>query len=76
MSLLYQLLPLLQCLRYIQDRYLPDKAIDLVDEAASRAAMDGSRRKRQKETSVLHKGEREYWKEIRAASAAHEAVSE
>src|SRR3546814_6448637 len=26
--------------RYITDRYLPDKAIDLVDEAASRLAME------------------------------------
>ena len=26
--------------RYITDRFLPDKAIDLVDEAASRVAMD------------------------------------
>ena len=69
-------MPVLNRLRYIQDRFLPDKAIDLVDEAASRAAMDGSKRKRQRETSVLHKGVGEYWKEIRAASAAHEAVSE
>ncbi len=29
--------------RYITDRYLPDKAIDLIDEAASRVRMIGSR---------------------------------
>ena len=29
--------------RYITDRYLPDKAIDLIDEAASRVRMAGSR---------------------------------
>ena len=29
--------------RYINDRYLPDKAIDLIDEAASRVRMDGLR---------------------------------
>ncbi|HEY0615404.1 MAG TPA: ATP-dependent Clp protease ATP-binding subunit, partial [Candidatus Elarobacter sp.] len=30
--------------RYIADRYLPDKAIDVVDEAAAGAAMHGDRR--------------------------------
>src|SRR6202790_1538791 len=30
--------------RYIADRYLPDKAIDVMDEAASAAAMRGERR--------------------------------
>ena len=29
--------------RYITDRYLPDKAVDLIDEAASRVRMAGSR---------------------------------
>lgn len=29
--------------RYISDRYLPDKAIDLIDEAASRAKVSGNR---------------------------------
>ena len=29
--------------RYIPDRYLPDKAVDLIDEAASRVRMAGSR---------------------------------
>jgi ATP-dependent Clp protease ATP-binding subunit ClpC len=29
--------------RYINDRYLPDKAIDLIDEAASRVRMEGLR---------------------------------
>jgi ATP-dependent Clp protease ATP-binding subunit ClpA len=28
--------------RYITDRFLPDKAIDLIDEAASRAALSSS----------------------------------
>ncbi|CAI5496347.1 unnamed protein product [Closterium sp. Naga37s-1] len=62
--------------RYIPDRFLPDKAIDLVDEAASRAVIDGFRRNRQRETSVLHRGPEEYWRAIRAAQAAINAVDE
>ncbi|CAI5460147.1 unnamed protein product [Closterium sp. Yama58-4] len=62
--------------RYIPDRFLPDKAIDLVDEAASRAVIDGFRRNRQRETSVLHRGPEEYWRAIRAAHAAINAVEE
>ncbi|CAI7897110.1 unnamed protein product [Closterium sp. NIES-53] len=62
--------------RYIPDRFLPDKAIDLVDEAASRAVIDGFRRNRQRETSVLHRGPEEYWRAIRAAQAAINAVEE
>ena len=31
--------------RYITDRYLPDKAIDLLDEAAACASINSSRRK-------------------------------
>jgi len=27
--------------RYIADRYLPDKAVDLIDEAATRCRIDG-----------------------------------
>ncbi|CAI5535496.1 unnamed protein product [Closterium sp. Naga37s-1] len=62
--------------RYISDRFLPDKAIDLVDEAASRAVIDGFRWNRQRETSVLHRGPEEYWRAIRAAQAAINAVEE
>ena len=31
--------------RYINDRHLPDKAIDLIDEAGARSKMDGSGKK-------------------------------
>ena len=37
--------------RYICDRYLPDKAIDLLDEAASRVRVDGSPSRTQVEAS-------------------------
>ncbi|KAL0354930.1 UNVERIFIED_CONTAM: Chaperone protein ClpD, chloroplastic [Sesamum radiatum] len=59
--------------RYIPDRYLPDKAIDLIDEAGSRARMEASKRKKEKQTSVLSKSPSDYWQEIRAVQARHEA---
>ncbi|KAI3455190.1 hypothetical protein Pfo_011853 [Paulownia fortunei] len=59
--------------RYIPDRYLPDKAIDLIDEAGSRARMKASKRKKEKQTSVLSKSPSDYWQEIRAVQAKHEA---
>ena len=37
--------------RYINDRYLPDKAIDLLDEAASRVRVEGSPARTQVEAS-------------------------
>ncbi|KAK4395458.1 Chaperone protein ClpD, chloroplastic [Sesamum angolense] len=60
--------------RYIPDRYLPDKAIDLIDEAGSRAHMEASKRKKEKQTSVLSKSPSDYWQEIRAVQARHEAL--
>lgn len=60
--------------RYIPDRHLPDKAIDLLDEAGSRARMEASKRKKENQTSVLLKSPSDYWQEIRAAQAMHEAV--
>lgn len=59
--------------RYIPDRHLPDKAIDLLDEAGSRAQMEASKRKKENQTSVLLKSPSDYWQEIRAAQAMHEA---
>ena len=38
--------------RYIADRYLPDKAIDLIDEAGSRAHIQAFRRKKAQETCI------------------------
>ncbi|KAL6576510.1 hypothetical protein OROHE_000291 [Orobanche hederae] len=60
--------------RYIPDRYLPDKAIDLIDEAGSRARMEASKSKKEKQVSVLSSSPSDYWKEIRAAQAMHKAV--
>ncbi|CAA7404962.1 unnamed protein product [Spirodela intermedia] len=60
--------------RYIPDRQLPDKAIDLIDEAGSRARMDAFKRKKEQATSVLSKPPEEYWQEIKAVQAMHEVV--
>ncbi|KAK4436728.1 Chaperone protein ClpD, chloroplastic [Sesamum alatum] len=59
--------------RYIPDRYLPDKAIDLIDEAGSRARMEACKRKKEKQTSVLSMSPSDYWQEIRAVQTMHEA---
>lgn len=61
--------------RYIPDRHLPDKAIDLMDEAGSRARMDAFKRKKEQQTSILTQSPDEYWQEIRAVQAMHEMVS-
>lgn len=60
--------------RYIPDRHLPDKAIDLIDEAGSRARMNAFKRKKEEQTSVLTKSPDEYWQEIRAVQAMHHMV--
>ncbi|KAL3835436.1 hypothetical protein ACJIZ3_010172 [Penstemon smallii] len=59
--------------RYIPDRYLPDKAIDLIDEAGSRARMEASKKRKEMQTSVLSKSPSDYWQEIRAVRAMHDA---
>ncbi|GLT39895.1 hypothetical protein SLA2020_140610 [Shorea laevis] len=60
--------------RYIPDRYLPDKAIDLIDEAGSRARMEAFKRKIEKQTCILSNSPDDYWQEIRAVQAMHEVV--
>ncbi|XP_020573123.1 chaperone protein ClpD2, chloroplastic isoform X2 [Phalaenopsis equestris] len=62
--------------RYIPDRHLPDKAIDLIDEAGSRARMNAFKRKKEEETSILSKLPGDYWQEIRAVQAMHQVVME
>ena len=46
-------------IRYINDRFLPDKAIDLIDEAASRKKLgilqEIRRRRRQKRHAIIWK---------------------
>lgn len=60
--------------RYIADRYLPDKAIDLIDEAGSRARMEAFKRKREQQIGILSKSPDDYWQEIRTVQAMHEVV--
>lgn len=59
--------------RYIADRFLPDKAIDLMDEAGSRARIDAFHRRKFRRSAILHKSPAEYWGEINAAYAFHDA---
>lgn len=60
--------------RYISDRYLPDKAIDLIDEAGSRARIDAFKKKRERQIGILLKSPEDYWQEIRTMQAMHEVV--
>ncbi|XP_047081613.1 chaperone protein ClpD1, chloroplastic-like [Lolium rigidum] len=60
--------------RYIPDRQLPDKAIDLIDEAGSRARIESFQKKKEGQSSVLLKEPDEYWQEIKAVQAMHEVV--
>ncbi|GFZ07904.1 clp ATPase [Actinidia rufa] len=61
--------------RYIPDRLLPDKAIDLIDEAGSKARMEYFKRRKEQQTSILSKSPDDYWQEIRAAEAMHKEAS-
>ncbi|VAI20303.1 unnamed protein product [Triticum turgidum subsp. durum] len=61
--------------RYIPDRQLPDKAIDLIDEAGSRARIESYQKKKEGQSSVLLKEPDEYWQEIKAVQAMHDVVS-
>lgn len=60
--------------KYISNRYLPDKAIDLIDEAGSRARIEAFKKNREQETCILSKLPDDYWQEIRTVQAMHEAV--
>ncbi|XP_013611611.1 PREDICTED: chaperone protein ClpD, chloroplastic [Brassica oleracea var. oleracea] len=60
--------------RYIADRFLPDKAIDLIDEAGSRARIEAFRKKKDDATCILSKPPDDYWQEIRIVQAMHEVV--
>uniref|UniRef100_A0A2P2MXJ6 Clp R domain-containing protein n=1 Tax=Rhizophora mucronata TaxID=61149 RepID=A0A2P2MXJ6_RHIMU len=61
--------------RYIADRYLPDKAIDLIDEAGSRARFEAYGRKKEQQTFILSRTPDDYWHEIRTVQAMHELVT-
>ncbi|KAF8110399.1 hypothetical protein N665_0084s0009 [Sinapis alba] len=60
--------------RYIADRFLPDKAIDLIDEAGSRARIEAFRKKKEDATCILSKPPDDYWQEIRTVQVMHEVV--
>ncbi|KAF5732260.1 ERD1 family protein [Tripterygium wilfordii] len=60
--------------RYISDRYLPDKAIDLIDEAGSRARTEAYKRKKEEQAYILTKSPSDYWQEIQTVQAMHEVV--
>lgn len=60
--------------KYISDRYLPDKAIDIIDEAGSRACIEVFKRKRKQQTCILSKLPDDYWQEIRTVHAMQEVV--
>lgn len=60
--------------RYISDRYLPDKAIDLIDEAGSRAHIEAFKKKKERQTCILSKSPEDYWQEIRTVQVMHEVV--
>lgn len=60
--------------RYICDRFLPDKAIDLIDEAGSGAHIEAFRRKKEQETCVLFQSPADFWQEIRTVQSMHEMV--
>ncbi|XP_061376104.1 chaperone protein ClpD, chloroplastic isoform X2 [Gastrolobium bilobum] len=61
--------------RYIVDRYLPDKAIDLIDEAGSRARIEAFKMKKEQETCILSKCPADYWQEIKTVQSMHEMES-
>ncbi|OWM67835.1 chaperone protein ClpD, chloroplastic [Punica granatum] len=61
--------------RYISDRYLPDKAIDLIDEAGSRAHIEAFKKKKERQTCILSKSPEDYWEEIRTVQVMHEVVT-
>lgn len=60
--------------RYIPDRYLPDKAIDLIDEAGSKARMEVSKIRKEQQTCILSKSPSDYWQEIISVQAMHKVV--
>lgn len=61
--------------RYIADRFLPDKAIDLLDEAGSLARINAFKRRKERQVAILSESPSSYWQEIRSVQAAQEAVS-
>ncbi|CAM0945742.1 unnamed protein product [Alopecurus aequalis] len=53
----------------------PSQAIDLIDEAGSRARIESFLKRKEGQSSVLLRAPDEYWQEIKAVQAMHEVVS-
>lgn len=62
--------------RYIVDRYLPDKAIDLIDEAGSKASIESFKMKKEHDYCILSKSPDDYWREIRTVQSTLKMVQE
>lgn len=62
--------------RYIVDRYLPDKAIDLIDEAGSKASIEAFKMKKEHDYCILSKSPDDYWREIRTVQSTLKMVQE
>ncbi|CAI8598995.1 unnamed protein product [Vicia faba] len=62
--------------RYIADRYLPDKAIDLIDEAGSKASIEAFKMKKERNCYLLSKNPEVYWGEIRTVQSMLKMVQE
>lgn len=62
--------------RYIVDRYLPDKAIDLIDEAGSKASIEAFKMKKEQNNYILSKDPEDYWREIRTVQSTLKMVQE
>jgi ATP-dependent Clp protease ATP-binding subunit ClpC len=60
--------------RYIVDRYLPDKAIDLIDEAGSKASIEAFKMKKEQNNYILSKDPEDYWREIRTVQSTLKMV--
>ncbi|KAL5059511.1 hypothetical protein RYX36_031115 [Vicia faba] len=62
--------------RYIADRYLPNKAIDLIDEAGSKASIEAFKMKKERNCYLLSKNPEVYWGEIRTVQSMLKMVQE
>ncbi|KAL5065092.1 hypothetical protein RYX36_026829 [Vicia faba] len=62
--------------RYIADRYLPNKAIDLIDEAGIKASIEAFKMKKECNCYLLSKNPEVYWGEIRTVQSMLKMVQE
>ncbi|KAL5080930.1 hypothetical protein RYX36_009351 [Vicia faba] len=55
--------------RYIADRYLPNKAIDLIDKSGSKASIEAFKMKKERNCYLLSKNPEVHWGEIRTVQS-------